>query len=210
MISFLVSCYFSLPFPIVQCWYQIYRTCGWIIPLTYRCGAKTSTGIFFGCDLVNWLLQVGLASDRGEAVVYGDRLLKGGVIQHITKEFEFRDEYLYYRFIPKKPAPVESHWTEHGGKGEAAGVSVPPPLPSLLKLEAFLSQSSRRTVLILPWKIQRCGSTCVYSEENGRKLYLVSIPTRMLLNKTRCSGFRTFFSILSKTNSKMLCVTVVF
>uniref|UniRef100_A0A8C3UEP2 G protein-coupled receptor 155 n=1 Tax=Catharus ustulatus TaxID=91951 RepID=A0A8C3UEP2_CATUS len=67
-----------------------------------RCGAKISTGIFFGCDLVNWLMQVGLASDRGEAVVYGDRLLKGGVVQHITNEFEFRDEHLYYRFIPKK------------------------------------------------------------------------------------------------------------
>ncbi|NXD63045.1 GP155 protein, partial [Eolophus roseicapillus] len=66
-----------------------------------RCGAKISTDIFFGCDLVNWLMQVGLASDRGEAVVYGDRLMKGGVIQHITNEFEFRDEYLYYRFIPK-------------------------------------------------------------------------------------------------------------
>ncbi|NXP09418.1 GP155 protein, partial [Thinocorus orbignyianus] len=66
-----------------------------------RCGAKISTGIFFGCDLVNWLMQVGLASDRGEAVVYGDRLMKGGVVQHITNEFEFRDEYLYYRFIPK-------------------------------------------------------------------------------------------------------------
>ncbi|NXE31659.1 GP155 protein, partial [Ptilorrhoa leucosticta] len=66
-----------------------------------RCGAKISTGIFFGCDLVNWLMQVGLASDRGEAVMYGDRLLKGGVVQHITNEFEFRDEYLYYRFIPK-------------------------------------------------------------------------------------------------------------
>uniref|UniRef100_A0A8C3R4K1 G protein-coupled receptor 155 n=1 Tax=Cyanoderma ruficeps TaxID=181631 RepID=A0A8C3R4K1_9PASS len=74
-----------------------------------RCGAKTSTGIFFGCDLVNWLMQVGLASDRGEAVVYGDRLLKGGVVQHITNEFEFRDEYLYYRFIPKKSGAVESH-----------------------------------------------------------------------------------------------------
>ncbi|NXG63210.1 GP155 protein, partial [Hemiprocne comata] len=66
-----------------------------------RCGAKISPGIFFGCDLVNWLMQVGLASDRGEAVVYGDRLMKGGIIQHITDEFEFRDEYLYYRFIPK-------------------------------------------------------------------------------------------------------------
>ncbi|XP_009994464.1 PREDICTED: integral membrane protein GPR155 [Chaetura pelagica] len=74
-----------------------------------RCGAKISPGIFFGCDLVNWLMQVGLASDRGEAVMYGDRLMTGGVIQHITNEFEFRDEYLYYRFLPKRPAAAESH-----------------------------------------------------------------------------------------------------
>ncbi|OXB65842.1 hypothetical protein ASZ78_002761 [Callipepla squamata] len=73
-----------------------------------RCGAKISTGIFFGCDLVNWLIQVGLASDRGEAVMYGDRLMKGGVIQHITNEFEFRDEYLYYRFIQKRATTAES------------------------------------------------------------------------------------------------------
>lgn len=73
-----------------------------------RCGAKISTGIFFGCDLVNWLIQVGLASDRGEAVMYGDRLMKGGVIQHITNEFEFRDEYLYYRFVQKRATTAES------------------------------------------------------------------------------------------------------
>ncbi|NWI20662.1 GP155 protein, partial [Crypturellus soui] len=66
-----------------------------------RCSAKISTGIFFGCDLVSWLLRVGLASDRGEAVAYGDRLVRGGVVQHLTNEFEFRDEYLYYRFLPK-------------------------------------------------------------------------------------------------------------
>ncbi|XP_075036705.1 lysosomal cholesterol signaling protein isoform X1 [Mixophyes fleayi] len=66
-----------------------------------RCGARTSAGIFWGSDLVSWLVQVGLASDRGEAVNYGERLLKGGVIQHITDEFEFRDETLYYRMLQK-------------------------------------------------------------------------------------------------------------
>ncbi|XP_006878883.1 PREDICTED: integral membrane protein GPR155 isoform X2 [Elephantulus edwardii] len=68
-----------------------------------RCGAKTSTGTFCGCDLVNWLIEVGLAADRGEAVIYGDRLVQGGVIQHITNEYEFRDEYLFYRFLQKSP-----------------------------------------------------------------------------------------------------------
>ncbi|KAI2525834.1 G protein-coupled receptor 155 [Homo sapiens] len=68
-----------------------------------RCGAKTSAGTFCGCDLVSWLIEVGLASDRGEAVIYGDRLVQGGVIQHITNEYEFRDEYLFYRFLQKSP-----------------------------------------------------------------------------------------------------------
>ncbi|XP_055456657.1 integral membrane protein GPR155 isoform X2 [Psammomys obesus] len=70
-----------------------------------RCGAKTSAGTFCGCDLVNWLIEVGLASDRGEAVIYGDRLVQGGVIQHITNEYEFRDEYLFYRFLQRSPEP---------------------------------------------------------------------------------------------------------
>ncbi|XP_015279226.1 PREDICTED: integral membrane protein GPR155 [Gekko japonicus] len=78
-----------------------------------RCGVKMATGVFFGCDLVNWLVEVGLALDRGEAVVYGDRLAKGGIIQHITNEFEFRDEPLHYRFVPRRSVARESH-----GNGE--------------------------------------------------------------------------------------------
>lgn len=64
-----------------------------------RCGARNSVIIFWGSDLVSWLVEVGLAFDRGEAVKYGERLLKGGVIQHITDEYEFRDENLYYRML---------------------------------------------------------------------------------------------------------------
>uniref|UniRef100_F7IIN1 G protein-coupled receptor 155 n=1 Tax=Callithrix jacchus TaxID=9483 RepID=F7IIN1_CALJA len=73
-----------------------------------RCGAKTSAGTFCGCDLVNWLIEVGLASDRGEAVIYGDRLVQGGVIQHITNEYEFRDEYLFYRFLQQSPPAINA------------------------------------------------------------------------------------------------------
>nr|XP_033802087.1 integral membrane protein GPR155 isoform X1 [Geotrypetes seraphini]XP_033802088.1 integral membrane protein GPR155 isoform X1 [Geotrypetes seraphini]XP_033802089.1 integral membrane protein GPR155 isoform X1 [Geotrypetes seraphini] len=64
-----------------------------------RCGTKTNTGIFCGSDLVNWLVEVGLAPDRGEAVKYGERLLQGGVLHHITRKYQFQDENWYYRFI---------------------------------------------------------------------------------------------------------------
>lgn len=61
---------------------------------------------------MDWLIEVGLALDRGGAVVYGDRLVKGGIIQHITNEFEFRDERLHYRFIPRRSAVKESSRNE--------------------------------------------------------------------------------------------------
>ncbi|MBN3276303.1 GP155 protein, partial [Polyodon spathula] len=67
-----------------------------------RCGIKTAAGIFCGCDLVDWLIRVGLAHDRGEGVEYGEQLLQGGVLQHLTGEYEFRDESLYYRFIKQR------------------------------------------------------------------------------------------------------------
>ncbi|KAI7809062.1 putative integral membrane protein GPR155, partial [Triplophysa rosa] len=63
-----------------------------------RCGERSSTETCLGSDLVRWLKSVGLASDSGEAVAYGSRLLEGGVIQHITNEHGFQDEALHYRF----------------------------------------------------------------------------------------------------------------
>ncbi|XP_048455387.1 integral membrane protein GPR155 isoform X3 [Rhincodon typus] len=69
-----------------------------------RCGAETFADVFQGCDLVDWLIQVGLAHDRSEAVKYGDRLLEGGVIQHIANEHSFQDESLYYRMLQMNEA----------------------------------------------------------------------------------------------------------
>uniref|UniRef100_A0A7N9ALN1 G protein-coupled receptor 155a n=1 Tax=Mastacembelus armatus TaxID=205130 RepID=A0A7N9ALN1_9TELE len=62
-----------------------------------RCGKRTMVDCFLGCELVNWLQQVGLAQDRGEAVLYGLRLQQGGVLHHIKQEYDFQDSPLYYR-----------------------------------------------------------------------------------------------------------------
>lgn len=63
-----------------------------------RCGKQTVVDCFLGCELVEWLQQVGLAQDRGEAVLYGTRLQQGGVFQHIKDEYSFQDRPLYYCF----------------------------------------------------------------------------------------------------------------
>ncbi|XP_041806522.1 integral membrane protein GPR155 [Chelmon rostratus] len=64
-----------------------------------RCGKRTMVDCFLGCELVEWLQQVGLAQDHGEAVLYGTRLQQGGVLQHIKQEYDFQDSRLYYRFM---------------------------------------------------------------------------------------------------------------
>ncbi|XP_042350026.1 integral membrane protein GPR155 [Plectropomus leopardus] len=64
-----------------------------------RCGKRTQVDCFLGCELVEWLQQVGLAQDQGEAVLYGTRLEQGGVLQHIKQEHGFQDSRLYYRFM---------------------------------------------------------------------------------------------------------------
>uniref|UniRef100_A0AAQ6AJE9 DEP domain-containing protein n=2 Tax=Amphiprion ocellaris TaxID=80972 RepID=A0AAQ6AJE9_AMPOC len=71
-----------------QCFHDIVKT--------RRCGKQTVVDCFLGCELVEWLQQVGLAQDRGEAVLYGARLQQGGVLQHIKDEHSFQDKPLYY------------------------------------------------------------------------------------------------------------------
>uniref|UniRef100_A0A8C7HZG8 G protein-coupled receptor 155 n=1 Tax=Oncorhynchus kisutch TaxID=8019 RepID=A0A8C7HZG8_ONCKI len=63
-----------------------------------RCGERTVADTFLGSELVEWLLQVGLSQDRGEALLYGIRLQQGGVLQHITQEYGFKDDNLHYCF----------------------------------------------------------------------------------------------------------------
>lgn len=63
-----------------------------------RCGKRTMVDCFLGCELVEWLLQVGLALDRGEAVLYGTRLQQGGVLRHVSHQHGFQDSHLYYCF----------------------------------------------------------------------------------------------------------------
>ncbi|XP_045108843.1 integral membrane protein GPR155-like isoform X3 [Portunus trituberculatus] len=56
------------------------------------------TSVFIGKELVDWLILVGLASDRTEAVKYGRRLLQGGIICHLRRQHHFHDQALFYSF----------------------------------------------------------------------------------------------------------------
>ncbi|GFT38860.1 integral membrane protein GPR155 [Trichonephila clavipes] len=59
---------------------------------------------FWGHQLVDWLIQEGVAKDDIEAEELGQNLLLGGVISHVTEAHHFHDApYLYYFIKREKP-----------------------------------------------------------------------------------------------------------
>ena len=65
-----------------------------------RVRLTTHRAVFRGADLVDWLLEVGLARDRQDAVVYGRQLVKGRVMRHVDNHLDFYDDCFLYTFEP--------------------------------------------------------------------------------------------------------------
>lgn len=61
---------------------------------------KTYRKVFLGKDFVDWLIMVGLAHDRSEALRYGRHLVDGRVMRHIRNEYHFHDQPFFYTFQP--------------------------------------------------------------------------------------------------------------
>ncbi|XP_069967441.1 lysosomal cholesterol signaling protein isoform X2 [Bactrocera oleae] len=57
--------------------------------------------VFYGTEFVDWLLEVGLAKDRLEAVHYARHLVDGRVLRHINNVYHFEDKQLLYNFCAR-------------------------------------------------------------------------------------------------------------
>ncbi|XP_011180615.2 integral membrane protein GPR155 [Zeugodacus cucurbitae] len=57
--------------------------------------------VFYGTEFVDWLMEVGLAKDRLEAVHYARHLVDGRVLRHINNVYHFEDKQLLYNFCAR-------------------------------------------------------------------------------------------------------------
>lgn len=64
--------------------------------------------VFTGLEMCDWLIEVGLVHDRGEAVKYGRTLLIGRVIAHVKNEHHFHDLPYFYFFLDDEEAILRS------------------------------------------------------------------------------------------------------
>ena len=76
--------------------------------LSFRYRLRRYKSVFRGDRLVNWLLEVGLATDRQAAVRYGNSLILGRVIYHVTQAHFFYDSPYLYQFCEKGCSRVNS------------------------------------------------------------------------------------------------------
>ncbi|KAJ8984142.1 hypothetical protein NQ317_017792 [Molorchus minor] len=60
---------------------------------------KVYKNVFPGHKFVDWLIDVGLARDRVEAVNYAQHLIEGKVLKHINGVYHFYDRNLLYTFV---------------------------------------------------------------------------------------------------------------
>eukprot|EP00906_Rhabdomonas_costata_P025090 RCo035949 len=61
-----------------------------------------------GSDAVTWLVNHGYAATREEAVTLGREMAAMGHLRHVTSQYIFKDEYLFYTFN----TPLESEHRE--------------------------------------------------------------------------------------------------
>lgn len=59
---------------------------------------RTYKEAFYGTTFVNWLITVGLASDRRSAVNFANYLIDGGILHHINDVKNFYDRDIIYCF----------------------------------------------------------------------------------------------------------------
>ena len=63
-----------------------------------RHNLMTFKAVFRGSELVDWLLEADLVSNRMDGVVYARHLVKGRVLRHIDNYLDFYDDHFLYTF----------------------------------------------------------------------------------------------------------------
>ena len=60
---------------------------------------KTYKKCFVGSEAVDYLVNSGATISRDDAVQVGQALMEMRIFEHVCRDHDFRDEYLFYRFL---------------------------------------------------------------------------------------------------------------
>jgi hypothetical protein len=112
--------------------------CEAAIAKTKRYHLRTYRDVFTGTQLIDYLMERGLAEDRYHGLDYGRDLLMGDLIVHVSHEHHFHDCGYFYRFCTKADAKRKTSFAERRdrassspvrpSKSSSTGSAAPPSL----------------------------------------------------------------------------------
>ena len=77
-----------------------------IVVETLWANFKKYQACFTGEDAVRWMMINNHAETRSDAVALGQRVLRAGFIEHVTREKAFSDSHTFFRFTPNVPSTM--------------------------------------------------------------------------------------------------------
>lgn len=66
---------------------------------------------FVGSEAVAYMMRSGMTSCVEDAVQLGNALIEAGLVAHVTRDHDFQDSYLFYRFVADE---------DHGAAGQSS------------------------------------------------------------------------------------------
>lgn len=119
---------------------------------------RTYRECFVGSDACRWLVEQGHVQNRADAQTLGNLMRKAGLLHHVVRDHEFKDEYLFYRFsvdedhgqVVRKSKYSTMSWLDfmEQPKRKGAGINLIPEIPG--SFEEFATSGTVPLVELAP------------------------------------------------------------
>lgn len=102
------------------------------IVATHKSGLNTYENVFTGVAFCDWIIDRGLVNDRTEAEIYGNNLLIGRVLHHVTHRHYFYDRHYLYMFEEPKTCHKITRPASPMSADDSEGTSHDPNTPIII------------------------------------------------------------------------------
>jgi Protein tyrosine and serine/threonine kinase/Domain found in Dishevelled, Egl-10, and Pleckstrin (DEP)/Leucine rich repeat len=77
-----------------------------------------------GKKVVKYLLESGIAVDKFEAIAIGQMMMRVGYLEHVVQEHDFKDEFLFYRYIAEEERELRKRMGSPLGRAASERASI--------------------------------------------------------------------------------------
>jgi len=169
------------------------RTSGLVKSRSWR--FRSYQNVIVGNEMVDWMVNQGVAKDRHEAVTLGRNFVGKKFLRHVHSEHDFKDENLFYRFQEDETEPV-------GPPAEEA-ISCS-PRHGLLTVKGLIKWNER--YLVLDEKAKKIYYYITPKDKSPKRVIDISSGVNLTECSENCKTGSYCFNLTdTKGNTMLIC-----